>query len=157
MVIHGFAGTSPIVDGVVIFFSEYAIYVFIAIGAWCLWRKRVSLHAAWAAPVFAWAMNQIIGFFFFRPRPFVALHTSPLLDVLSSGKSFPSDHTAVAFAFAVILARTFPRRQWMAYATAGAIGFARVVAGVHYPGDILGGIVVGILAGYCINALDKKI
>ncbi len=67
---------------------------------------------------------------------------------LPRSSSFPSGHTASAFAFAVGAGAELPvaRRPLLALAT--AVGYSRVHTGVHYPGDVLAGALVGIGAGW---------
>src|SRR5437868_1864071 len=81
-----------------------------------------------------------------RARPFEAhpqIH--PLYVVHSS--SFPAGHAATAFAGATLLAYLAPRLTPLFAALAVAIGFSRVYVGVHYPGDVLAGAVLGIVVG----------
>jgi undecaprenyl-diphosphatase len=83
---------------------------------------------------------------FQRARPFEAhpqIH--PLYVVHSS--SFPAGHAATAFAGATVLAFVVPRLAWLLYLIAAVIGFSRVYVGVHYPTDVLGGAVIGVIVG----------
>lgn len=84
-----------------------------------------------------------------RPRPF---DTYDFLDKLSSGgsPSFPSGHTTEAFAIAAALIFAFPKWYTIlpSILWALAVGYSRMSLGVHYPSDVLGGIVVGILSVY---------
>lgn len=66
--------------------------------------------------------------------------------------SFPSGHTAVSFAAVAALYFAGERKLWIpALALAVIIAFSRLYLYVHYPTDILGGIAVGIFAGYAGN------
>lgn len=158
LLIHGLAGLSPILDGIGIFFAKYAIYILVlALALGIVYRRKSLAHIALAV-VSALAINHVIAYFFFRPRPFVTLYTSPLIDSVSNAsKSFPSDHTAVAFAAATVCALAFPRLILPGYACALTIGLARIFVGVHYPGDILGGIGVGILSGLIVCDLSRRV
>ena len=64
--------------------------------------------------------------------------------------SFPSGHAA--FFFALAMAVYFYNKKWGTwfFATAILITVARVIAGVHYPPDILGGAVIGIMVAYIV-------
>lgn len=145
--IHGLAGHWAPLDLLGIFFAQYAIYPFFLIVLPCVWYRKKPGESILALAC-AGVINLVIGHFFFRARPFVTLHLAPLISGVSQGKSFPSDHTAAAFALATVFALTYPQWKWVAYAVALAIGIARVYVGVHYPGDVLGGIGVGIFSGY---------
>jgi undecaprenyl-diphosphatase len=62
------------------------------------------------------------------------------------GLGFPSAHTSVAFAVAVVIAWCFPRLRWPALAVATLVGIGRMYVGVHLPLDLLGGAALGVLA-----------
>ena len=82
-----------------------------------------------------------------RPRPssgiggFAALAENP--DVFS----FPSGHTAVAFAVAAAFAGQAGLLGGLALALAVGIGVSRVYLGAHYPLDVAAGVLVGTVAG----------
>src|ERR671934_1727053 len=81
-----------------------------------------------------------------RTRPFDAhpqIH--PLYVVHSS--SFPAGHAATAFAGALLLSYLAPRAAPGFVVLAALIGYSRVYVGVHYPGDVLGGVLIGVLCG----------
>ena len=72
--------------------------------------------------------------------------------------SFPSGHTCASFAAAFALYRTLPRKWGIAcLVLAALISFSRLYVGVHYPSDVLGGVVVGIFAGWAGTALANLI
>jgi len=66
---------------------------------------------------------------------------------LPRSSSFPSGHAASAFAFAVGAGAELPAARWPLLALATAVGYSRVHTGVHYPGDVVAGALVGIGAG----------
>lgn len=78
-----------------------------------------------------------------------------------SGYSFPSTHATDHFAMAAFISLVFCRRwRWIWYAAmfwAGIISFAQVYVGVHYPIDVLGGTLYGILVGCAMALLFKKL
>ena len=75
--------------------------------------------------------------------------------------SFPSGHTAAAVAFAAGAGRVLPPVRIPLYALAAAVGYSRVHTGVHYPGDVLAGAGLGLLAaritgGICTRGAEPE-
>jgi undecaprenyl-diphosphatase len=70
--------------------------------------------------------------------------------------SFPSGHTTLAFCFAYILSRYYPRYRFIFYGFAVSIGFERIEDTAHFPSDVLMGAVVGILVGKAVSAFISK-
>lgn len=99
--------------------------------------------------------NQILGRIVIEARPFVSHHVDQLV-AHAADNSFPSDHATVAFA--VVAGVAVVRRDWAAVLTIFAIvvGLARVVAGLHYPGDILAGAGTGILGSVLVWLLLRR-
>lgn len=87
--------------------------------------------------------NLIIKNIIQRPRPF-QVDTSVVPLIYPKEYSFPSGHTSSSFAAATIL--FFYNRKWgmAAFLMAGLIAFSRMYFFVHFPTDILGGIILGI-------------
>jgi membrane-associated phospholipid phosphatase len=66
--------------------------------------------------------------------------------IFGKGTSFPSGHAMMAFSVATIFARRYKDHRWVpyvAYAVAGAIAFARVTTGAHFPADVFFGSSMG--------------
>lgn len=82
-----------------------------------------------------------------RARPFVTHNDIVAVNVLVDPTSFPSLHVAMTFAFSAMLLLLNRRTLgWISFAVAILIGLSRVVTGVHYPTDIIGGMIVGFVA-----------
>ncbi len=81
-----------------------------------------------------------------RSRPFHTLDGVQRRVVPHDSFSFPSGHTAAAFIMAGLVGYFFPLLGIPAYAAASLISFSRIYLGVHYPTDILAGIVLGSLS-----------
>lgn len=64
---------------------------------------------------------------------------------MPGSRSFPSGHTAAAVAFAVAVGRVLPAAGIPLHGLAATVGYSRVHTGVHYPGDVLGGALLGAM------------
>jgi membrane-associated phospholipid phosphatase len=86
-----------------------------------------------------------------RDRPFT---TYPTIEKLSSGgdSSFPSGHTMEAFAMATAISLLFSRKKIIIPVCTWAImvAYSRMALGVHYPSDVLAGILIGTFIGWFV-------
>ncbi|MEU8272359.1 phosphatase PAP2 family protein [Sphaerisporangium sp. NPDC049002] len=91
---------------------------------------------------------------FARARPSIVDFPLARLGRIPSSHSFPSGHSASAAAFATAVAMEAPARVAVPVAvTAGAVCFSRVYTGVHYPGDVLAGMALGVTAALVTKRL----
>ncbi|WP_254395786.1 phosphatase PAP2 family protein [Streptomyces sp. AC512_CC834] len=79
-----------------------------------------------------------------RPDREAARVTTDRYVPMPASASFPSGHTAAAVAFATAVGVVLPEAAVPLGALAGAVGYSRVHTGVHYPGDVAAGAVLGI-------------
>jgi undecaprenyl-diphosphatase len=90
---------------------------------------------------------------FDRPRPPLRYaEPEPLVRTPHDG-SFPSGHAATSFAAATIMSFAFPRLAPFLFVLAALVAWSRVYVGVHYPLDIIGGALLGILVALAVRAL----
>lgn len=78
-----------------------------------------------------------------RDRPFQAMPDIQYLLIPPDRFSFPSGHTAGAFVMAVLIAAFQPALVLPVFIWASAVAISRVYLGVHYPSDVLAGMVLG--------------
>jgi membrane-associated phospholipid phosphatase len=94
----------------------------------------------------------------FRERPFV---TYPNIEKLSEAgsSSFPSGHTLEAFAVAAAVSLLYSRKKIVipVYAWATLVAYSRMALGVHYPSDVLAGILIGSFIGWIIPWIFKRV
>lgn len=64
-----------------------------------------------------------------------------------AGYSFPSNHAANNFAGATFLSYCYPALSPIFYAVASLVAFSRIYVGVHYPGDVVAGSLIGVIFG----------
>lgn len=83
---------------------------------------------------------------FKRNRPFDAITEFSSFIAPSDKFSMPSGHTAAAFVFCGMILAFYPAFFPLAIVWASLIGLSRVVLGVHFPGDIIAGVLLGIVS-----------
>ncbi len=133
-----------------------AISVLLLATGW--WLSKPSLTAAGIqtllahgiAALVANGLKHLLG----RPRPkFVHSGEWQFTPSWASGlDSFPSGHTTASFAVATVLARRFPWCAPLCFAVAAFVGVSRVLRGSHFPTDVFGGAVMGLLSGCLASA-----
>jgi undecaprenyl-diphosphatase len=76
---------------------------------------------------------------------------------MPSSTSFPSGHSASAFAFATGVGHVLPPAAIPLHGLAAAVAYSRVHTGVHYPGDVVAGALMGtVLAQLTTHAFDRR-
>ncbi len=108
---------------------------------------RHGVVAAGFSALLALGLAHLITDLWARPRPYTAHPGDAHLFVPAShDPSFPSDHATAAFAIAVAILLRHRKAGIVALVVAALVSISRVVVGVHYPSDVLGGAVIGTLA-----------
>jgi len=165
--VFSFSGKVPLLDAFGVFLAEYLPYfliiaLFFLISSYSSWKKRATVFSflVFVPLLGRGVIGYIIGFVFPIARPFIALDFVPLVGRVPAA-AFPSGHATVFFSLAFAL--FFLNRSWgWSYLLAAClIGLARVFVGVHWPLDILGGILIALISTsiswYLFNGYLKKI
>lgn len=161
--LNNLAGQEKWIGNLAVFFGSYFQYFLIGgISLYIIVRKvtvkniRLILVGFLAALVSRFVFASLIYHFFFRPRPFVNNQSVyELISQLPSRGSFPSGHMSFLFAFSAVIYAANKKIGWICFSGSFLIGIARVFAGVHYPLDILGGIIIGISIGWITAKIFK--
>lgn len=160
--IRGFSGISPIVDSVGRVMAEHLPYLMlggavIALASEKDIKQRLSsMLKTLLVVLVSWGIvAKSIKFFYNRERPFEALSFDPLIHKLSDG-SFPSGHAAFFFALGFGIWQV--NKKWGGILIGAALvnGIARIFVGVHYPSDIAGGLLIGLLVSVAVSSVFKK-
>lgn len=154
--LHGFMSAFALWGGLVLL----ALMVVLSF----LWARRagrldsvVLLFLGGASSLVGLAVNKGVSEAVMRQRPCHALHHVDVILSCANDYSFPSDHSVIAGALAAGLF-VFDRRVGIVAALLALfLAFARVYAGVHYPGDVVGGLVLGLLVCGVIELLFRGI
>ena len=87
----------------------------------------------------------------------IAMTDFPMLIARPTSYSFPSGHTSSSFAAALILTLRHKKVGWLAYIPAVLIAFSRIFLFVHYPTDVLAGILIGTISAHLTYFAAKAI
>lgn len=137
-------------------YGAMAILVFIVM--MCIKKMRKTGFAVMGATLSVLLFGELIlKHIVCRPRPFVINGAIELIIKAPSGFSFPSSHTATCFAMATAIYLFHKRLGIIAYIYAALVAFSRMYLYVHYPSDVIGGIILGICCGIGATALVKLI
>ncbi|MCF7906903.1 phosphatase PAP2 family protein [Patescibacteria group bacterium] len=166
--VNDWVGQFMLLDFFAIFCADFLIFFVILLSILFYFLKRrdrlvsvflkiiIGVLFVYLVSIF---LGYILGFFYLRQRPFLAYPSIiHLTDFLASAHkfSFPSDHTAVSLVIALLIFKDWPQWGRVLIGSAILIGLSRVFVGVHYPLDILGGVLNAFLAFTMVRLIFKK-
>jgi len=158
---NGLAGRSPILDAIIRWLmNDYALSTVLVLVPFALWfsghsaaereRYQRAVFSTVTALVLANLFVKALNLVYWRWRPFT-FHEVTLLFYHPSDSSFPSNAATVGFCIATSIWLFDRKVGAILYVVAALFGLSRIIGGVHYPTDILGGLVIGSVAAYWVS------
>jgi undecaprenyl-diphosphatase len=118
--------------------GAFAFLTYLATGL-----ESYNLLVPWIAVAISWMIAEGAKFLFNRARPFIRdTEIAPLIKTPSSS-SFPSGHSATAAAGAITLSGIYPAFAPALILSGFLVALSRIYLGVHYPFDVLAGVLIG--------------
>lgn len=149
--INQFAGKSSFLDQFVILFSLYGPILFGLVLVWLWFSKkgnkdenRKIVLLAFTVAVITLGIDKVIELSYFRPRPFVNNTVTMLVEKSNLDPSFPSNHSAGAFALALTILWKRRRVGVILLIAAFSMALSRIYIGVHYPLDVIVGALIAL-------------
>jgi len=136
------------------------IWLVIAAAIFLCWPphgKRTALLTVTALLLSILLVSDILKEIIGRQRPFFTLTDVRILIEKPNSFSFPSGHSANSFACATVIAKRIKPLAPIVFAIAFIIAFSRVYVGVHYPFDVVAGIIIGSICGLFVLYVESFI
>ncbi|BBI34054.1 undecaprenyl-diphosphatase [Cohnella abietis] len=159
--INDWAGKYDWVDDIMEWFAQDIVWLMIAVMV-CLWfsgketNQKLVFYSVLSASVAIFIASMLISPEVNHARPFMEHQVNQLIPH-APDSSFPSDHATFAFSIA-FSTLYFKRRLGIVMVILAILtGISRIYAGVHYPGDILGAIVLSFITSITLYKLNKRL
>lgn len=144
--LNGLAGKNTVFDYVTIFFAHYYVFIFplLALAYYIFHQEKYSLWQVGFSQIITVIISrgiitELVRYFYKRPRPFLVHNVTQLIYKYPEA-SFPSGHTLGIVAAGVALWFFDQKLSWFVMGSGAVVGVFRIVAGVHYPLDVLGAL-----------------
>ena len=163
LAVNSMVGTSSIIDSSArIIGSDYVVPVFLSLILIFLWYKETSILRKFKArltvlnSIFtllgACSIVFILNQFLFRERPFNLLEAN-LIFYAPTDSSFPSNSVAAVVGLAIPVFKTYRKIGYLMLSSSLCLAFCRIYVGIHFPGDVLGGILTALVSLFLSTVL----
>lgn len=150
---HGWA--HPFLDPFFIFWTEKRNFIIpaILVVVWMFWKggskgRRVIMALVLGVLLTDQVSSHVVKPMVHRLRPCVALSDARTPYGKTTSLSFPSSHASNIAGVMMILSLAYPGWWRVLFVSVALlVGLSRIYLGVHYPGDVFGGYVLGVLLG----------
>lgn len=137
--------------------EEYVSIVLVCVVYWLI-SKRVGVYMCYSLTT-SLLLNNTLKNIFLRPRPIGVEGVRSIYTDTATGTSFPSGHSQSVSSMYISMARGF-NKKWLYILTAAIAllcGFSRLYLGVHWPSDVIAGLLLGTAAAFLAPyAMDSK-
>lgn len=140
--------TNPLFDAVFPSLREltYVFWFLLIVYFWMNNEKKMALLltvSIVAGALFTYPLKFLID----RARPYETIESARLLTPHEYDPSFPSGHVEMSFLASTVISRFHPEYAKYLYAFSFIVALSRVYVGVHFPGDVVAGMILGIIIG----------
>ncbi|MCX6751569.1 MAG: phosphatase PAP2 family protein [Candidatus Nomurabacteria bacterium] len=150
---YNLAHQSAFLDKVIIFFADTFPYIVILLAVIYLFfykKNWKDFFIIFISSGLAWFISYILKILIHTPRPFDVF--PKVVSLFSeTGYAFPSGHATFFMALAFSIFFNHKKVGYIFIFFALLIGLARIIAGVHFPIDILGGYIVGFVIAFFLK------
>lgn len=154
---YDMAGKNSYADSLMVFGADYLIFFTFLFAVYLAVTQSIKEKKAFLIILLsfgtAFILIKTVGAMINEPRPFITYRLEPL--AFATNDAFPSDHTIVMtilfLAFGYYKSKVTP----LFFLALLWVGFSRVYTGVHYPLDIAGGIIFGIISVWIATQIKK--
>ncbi len=120
--------------------------------------RKAGIYSACALVLSLIVNNIILKNLVGRIRPYELVEGLQCIVGPAHDASFPSGHTGASFASSVAIYRQIPKKFAVFFIVlASLIALSRLYVGIHYPTDVLGGLVTGIGIGLFVNVVGERV
>ena len=147
-------------DILIVFFAQWSLYILVLAAVWMIAMEKDFKRRYYFASltilsvvISSGIVTPIIRYFYNNPRPYLALENIKTLIIPHESSSLPSGHMMFIVPIALAIFYFDKRVGFWFLGTTVLMGIARIMAGVHWPLDILAGMFFGSLCFYLAKEL----